>query len=170
MTVLLTAGCYNDFDYEYVSLAASMEILEYGQTDLDNVRNHTDIPIRYQLEREQYTLFASVDKLSIPPAVIFTIEGKSLIDANIKGESLKCIAVFQPIRPSEARRHGYPEDGIRFSWKPNNIPPCDNVKLPMGDDRKVVISVYGGTGYLVAEEEILFEIRTSGTRREINSI
>jgi len=170
MVALLIFGCYSDFDYEYMSLAQSMEITEYGQTELHGVRDDTDMPIRYVLERDEYVLYAVVDTKSISPSAIFNIEGKSLIDANIKGESIRCIAFFHSVNAAEVSRREYPEDGIRFSWKPNKIPPCDSVETPTGSDRKVVISVYDGTGRFVTKEEILFEIKANGIRRENNSI
>jgi len=147
-----------------------MEIVEYGRTELSMVRDHTDIPVRYKLERGQYTLFALVDKHSISPAVIFTIEGKSLIDASLQMDFIRCVASAKSLRPSEVKRYRYPEDGIRFLWNPNSIPPCDTVAIPIGDDRKIVISIINGTGHLVATERLQFDIKTNGTRRENDSL
>ncbi len=163
-------GCYYDYDYEYISLVDSMDILEYGKTELRNVREHDDMPIKYKLERDRYILFASVDKKSIPPAVIFTLESKSLIDANIEGTTIRCFGFFHDIRPSEVRNSGYPEGGIRFSWQPTSYGPCEKEVMPVGENRKVVVSVYDKVSGLVAKEELRFDILSNGIYRESDSI
>lgn len=171
IAVLLVSGCYYDYDYEYVSLEESMEVVEYGKTELRNVRDHTEIPIRYKLERDQYILYGAVDKKSIPPAVVFTVEGKTLTNASIEGAYIKCIAYFNAIRPSEVRHSGYPEGGIRFSWKPDlQYPPCQGETMPIGKDRKAVISIFDDSIGFISKEELQFDIKTNGIYRENDSL
>ena len=167
---LFVFGCYYDYDYEYISLAQSMEILEYGKTELGNVRDHHDMPIKYELERDQYILYAAVDKKSIPPAIIFTVEGNTLKDAAIEGAPIKCVASFDAIRPYEVQDGGYPEGGIRFTWKPTKYGLCQNETVPIGENRKMVVSVYDGISGFVAREELRFEIVINGIYRENDSL
>ena len=161
------SGCWRDFEYEYMSLSEDMEILEYGKTVVPDVRDHVDMPIRYKLERDQYTLFANVDKTSVSPAILFSIEGKSLIDAAIEGSTPStCIGGFINVLPAEVERRGYPANSIRFLWQPSLSISCRDRSVSEGPDNRLVIAIYNGLGTLIAEEEIAFKILTNGIHRE----
>ena len=162
-------GCWSDFEYEYISLEDSMEVLDYGKTELSNIRAHVDMPVLYALEREKYILYGEVDKRSIPPAIIFSIENKTLIDPYIKGATLtKCFGGFQSIRQMESKRYGYPELGIRYIWQQNAAIFCPNeiVREPGA----VLVDVYSSDGTLVVTEEIRYTIKINGIHREYDGI
>ena len=167
---LVVAGCYHDFDYEYISLADSMEILEYGRTELRNVRDHVDMPVHYKLERDGYSIYALIDTRSHRPTVIFSVEGKSLIDARINGTGIYCYLFINEIRPYEYERYGYPAGSLRFAWDDRASPECERYAIPAENDRIVNISIFNGSGDKVAEEEILFDIVTNGIHREYDSL
>jgi len=164
----LVTACWSDYGYEYISLTKSMEVLDYGNTELTNVRAHSSMPIRYMLERDQYTLYGSVDRLSILPAALFSIEGKTLFDAKIRGDNIHCFGFFEEVAPVQIDHYGYREGSIRFTWNPVGDRICANEIAPVGEGRKIVISIMNGVGKIVAEEEILFDIVTNGIYREFD--
>ena len=160
-------GCWRDFDYEYISLSGKMEIIEYGRSSAPDLRHHTDMPVRWKLTRDQYDLFAEVDRTAIAPSMLFSIEGKSLIDATIKGTTPSpCIGGFIDIIPSEVERRGYPEGGLRYLWQPSSSTRCRDAVAANGSENRLVIEIYNGVGTLIAEEEILFVVKTNGIHRE----
>ena len=156
--------------YKYMSLEVSMEIVEYGQTELRDVRNRIDVPIAYKLEREQYTLFALVDKHTYRPVMIFSIESEDIPDAKLVGTSIWCSGMFMKVRKHQVQKYGYPENGLSFLWSPTFDGPCKNAVIPTGDDRKVEISIYNGSDKLVAVERLRFEIKGGGIYREYHSL
>ena len=82
---LIVGGCCSDREHLHISMLDSMEVLEYGKTYVNGVTDRTDMPIRYKLEREHYSLYSIIHQRSIPAQAIFYVEGKDLIDANIRG-------------------------------------------------------------------------------------
>ena len=168
---VILSGCgSNDFDYRYIGLTDSMEAVEYGQTELSNVRAHSDFPIRYKLERDQYILHAIIDKRSILPTVIFSVEGKTLIDAHIRGTGVPYFLDLREIRSVEYLHYGYPSGSVRFVWNPEDRRVYGDRKALPKHKRKFTISVYDGIGKKVAEEEILFDIVVNGIHRVYDSL
>lgn len=165
------SSCYHDFDYQYMSLTKSMEVIEYGEPELFGMREYSEMPIRYKLERDVYTIYALVDTKYSLPTIIFSVESKTANGVNIDIDGIHCFLFLDPIRPLEYERHGYAPGSSRLRWDENSGYPCDRVKAPSSEERIIKVSVFddGGRGK-IAEEEIQFEIKTNGFRRLYDSI
>ncbi len=148
-----------------------MEVLEYGKTELIDVRDHVSMPVKYRLEREGYVVYALVDTRPHRPTVIFSMESKTLTDAHIEGAGIHCFLFIDEIRPDELARHGYPAGSLRFAWVDRAaLPQCERHKIPAETDRIIRISIFDGSGDKVADEEIPFDIVTNGFHREYDSM
>jgi len=171
VVLLLVGACYRDYDYEYLSFADSMHIVEYGQTTLENVRDHGDIPTAYRLERDEYSLHAEVDRSSSYPAIVFSVES-DIPDrvVHLVGTSIRCFALFERVIEAEVRVLGFPESGIRFIWAPTRHGSCSNAVFPTGHDRELELSVYVENGELIAVETLRFEVKSNGIYREMHSL
>jgi hypothetical protein len=169
LTLALT-GCYHDYDQQFISLESSMEVMGVGRTELRGVRDHEQMPMHYKLERDGYNLYADIHQDSIRPAVVFYIRGTGLIEPSIVGHPIRCNASFDPVRDSEFRKYGFPEDGYVFAWSPVQHPNCQKDLLPDGPERRLTLTVYDVRGNQVAMEELTFEIVSNGIRRENDSL
>lgn len=162
-----------DYDYQYIDLTESMEALEYGQTELTDMHAHSDMPIRYTLERDHYILHAAVDTLAGPlrPTVVFSVEDKALVGANIKGAGIDCSLFINEMASYEYERRGYAAGGVGLVWVGRwSEPVTGNDVAPLDSDQKCAISIFDGNGKKVAKEEIPFKIVTNGFRRVYSSL
>lgn len=166
LSALLLLGCYRYYDYEYLSLSRSMNVSQHGLPTLNGATSRSDMPISYVLERELYTLYASVDRQSIPPSVVFTVESKTHEDLALSSDSIRCFAEIRSIRPSEAERRNYPEAGLRFTWKPSFVGQCSDAGELSDDDRKLLLRISSNNSDFAAQEEVYFDIQTNGSYRE----
>lgn len=143
-----------------------MEVTGYGRSELSNLSGQTDMPVTYKLTRPLYDLFAAVDVRSIPPAIVFTIDGHGLDDARIIGTPIECFATFLAIRQSEATYSGYPLGGIRFTWQPAQIDYCKSHV----ERRVIELTVYDGPTEVVNVEQLPFDIVKNGTRSVLDAL
>lgn len=162
----------NDFDYQHFVLTDGMEAVEYGQTELRNMHAHSDMPIRYKLKRDQYILYATVETWAQPhrPTVIFSVEGKTLVDTSIKGAATNHSQCIVEINSYEYEEHGYTAGSAGFVWAGTYHPVCENDDGPLKRDGKFKIPIFDGTGQKVAVEVIPFEIVTNGFQRVYDSL
>ncbi len=124
------------------------------------------MPMRYELRRDNYTLYAAHDQLIRSPAVIISIESDTIPGISVVGTSIRCAALVERPLEVEVRKYGYPENGFRFRWGPTRFGSCSNAVLPTGDDRQIEVTVLDGDGKLIAVENLLFDIEKNGTYRE----
>lgn len=165
--LLLSAGSpIKGYDYEHFVLGGELEIIGWGSTELNLIRNHEPMPTEYLLARESYRLRAQVDLRSIPPSIIFSVEGERLSDLKISASHIRCFVKVEPIRPDEVKKYALPKDGLRFTWIPvAKFEPCNGATL---DVSEFEVSVYRGDS-LIGKELIPFEIRSNGIRYEIDA-
>jgi hypothetical protein len=59
LVILLSTGCYKSYPYYYISLEKTpdIQVKAYGKTQIGDTKFHKEMPIRYELKREQYILF-----------------------------------------------------------------------------------------------------------------
>ena len=167
VTTLCVTACYPVVDYEYLSLSESMEVVEYGRTNARDVSNDAEMPIKYRLDRDDYTLFASVDKELHSPAVIIEIESENIPGIAITGTYIRCAGLVQKINQAEVERYGYSANGFRFIWAPSKTGPCVNSIVLPREDRKIEVSIYDSDLQLVAVEKIMFEVKKNGDYRNM---
>lgn len=147
-----------------------MDVSDVGRTNLSGVRLHHEMPMSYRLNRSNYDLYAEIHKDSIQPAAVFYVRGTEIKDPTIVGLPIVCNADFKPVRSSEAKKYGFPEDSYKFTWVPVRAPQCKDKLLPEGPSRLMTISVYDSQGNLMAVENLTFEIVKNGSRLEIDGL
>ena len=167
---LMVSGCCSDPDHLHISMLDSMEVLEYGKTHVNGVTDRTDMPIRYKLEREHYSLYSIIHQRSIPAQAIFYVEGKDLIDANIRGYDTSGCGGFRPVSIIKYREGPYPEGSIGITM--HNFPgePCQNDLFSSGAEYKFIFTIHNGLGDVVAEEEISYTLAAHGIYHECDGL
>jgi hypothetical protein len=98
------------------------------------------------------------------------VEGKTLIDAHIRGAGIPYFLDLREILPVEYVRYGYQSGSARFVWNPEGRRVYRDRKVLPKLKRIFTISVYDGIGKKVAEEEILFDIVVNGMHRVYDSL
>ena len=173
--IVLTAGpilcgCVSKYDFEYISLARSMTVLETGWPTLPGVQAAHSMPIEYLLERDEYTLYAKLDQFSIPPAVVFWADSNSWIKPTVSGVSIPCYLFMHPVQPYESDNGKYPVGGVRVLWKPALIDSCQSVAKPEGESAVLELKIEYGEKHITAVERLQFEIVTNGTYVEFDAL
>lgn len=166
---LWLAGCYYEFDQEFISLESSMEVTGTGRSELHGMRGHKRMPVSYRLERDDYVLYAEIHKDSISPTAVFSVATRTGRAMRIVGHPIRCNASFVPVREGEIRKYGFPEGGYVFTWLPPQFADCLAEHLPEGPERKLTITVYDNKGGEVAVERLAFDIFVNGVRSEIDA-
>lgn len=170
LTIVVVAGCYHDYDYQYISLIRSMDVLDYGPPEIINIREHSDMPISYVREGNRYTLFATIDSNANKPTVIFSGVGVNGENISIEAAGIYCYLFIFEIRSKEFELFDYPAGGVRLNWDDRASPECETVSAPTEDERKITITVFDDDGRAIGEEEIYFDIVKNGIKREYESI
>lgn len=149
-----------------MSLERSMDVTEYGKSELTNLRAHGEMPIRYKVERDEYILYGEVDRWSIRPASVFSVEGKSVIGAQIRVTGIRCFASVEDPAPAEVQHGRFVVGSKRFKWNPIGHLECPNEIEPNDVNRRIEILVLNDRGQELFREVILFDIVNNGIHRE----
>lgn len=167
---VFAAGCARDYEYQYMSLIKSMDVLEYGPPEAMNIREHSDMPISYVRESNNYVLFAAIDTRANNPTVIFSgvdLAGNSI---RIDATGVYCFLFDFEIRQEEIDYLDYPANGVRLKWDDRASPECEGVNVPTEEERRITITVFDDADRTIGKEEIYFDIVTNGIRSEVDSI
>jgi hypothetical protein len=160
-------GCGKE-DYEYISLVEEMAVVKYGRAEgnfgnLVSLRGHSDMPIRYQLNRDDYTLYADIDRWSNRPAVIFSVDSFRDPKARLIGTQIVCFASFRELYPFEVDKYGNPPGAAIFSWGPvGDVSSCSQVTMPDPENYWLEVSIVGQDEKIIAIERLDFEIKSNG--------
>lgn len=58
-----------EIDYEYISLINDMEVVETGPPGVSGIHDHSEMPLRYRLDRESYVIHARFDDRANRPII-----------------------------------------------------------------------------------------------------
>lgn len=151
-----------------------MDAVAYGQSSVGSLMFHEDMPIRYRLERNHYSLVASIDIDSIRPGVVFSIESDTHIGLRIQGEySSMCFGGFDPLR---AAARGSESDQLYFIWAraadyPLSVDSqCSRALAPNESAYTVTITIVDFSGAVIGLEEIPFAIKKNGIHFEFDGV
>ena len=160
------SGCSYEIDYEYISLTDSMEVVKTGQPDVSGIHDHSEMPLRYRLERDTYVIHAALDESANRPTIVFSVESKQNGHLGISAEPIRCCMYEDVILSPEVRYKGFPADGVKLKWALGRLPPpCDRI-APLSEDEKVIrLLVFDANrGGKIAAENIRFSIEKNGGR------
>ena len=165
------SGCSYEIDYEYISLIDSMEVIESGQPDVSGIHDHSNMPLRYRLERDTYVIHPVFDEGANRPTIVFSVESKQNGKLGISAEPIPCYMHEVVILATEVDYKGFSADGVKLRWPLGRLPPpCDN-RGPLAEDEQVIrLSVFDARTGKIADEKIRFSVETNGGRTIYDSL
>jgi hypothetical protein len=141
-----------------------MVVDKYGQTERTSVNFDKDMPIRYKLERDNYSLIAETDLDAIRPGLIFYIGGETQDAVRIHGEfASTCFGNFSPMLNTVINKD---PNRLYFTWMRNRDRKCIDTPEPDEVARILVISMLDVSGAVIGVEEIPFTIIKNGIHIE----
>lgn len=163
-------GCTHEIDYEYISLTGEIEVAEYGAPAVTGIFDHSEMPIRYRLERDNYIIHARYDEAANRPTVWFSAESSQGEKLSIQVAPIPCYASEDSWRSDADESKGFPPDGVKLTWALGKVArPCDQ-RPSLSEIRKVIrVSVFDREGK-VGQEEIGFQVKKNGRRKIVDSV
>lgn len=166
-TLLFSVGCMSkSFDYKYISLEQfeGIQVISHGRSELSRLKSDNEMPIRYELARENYVLIFELDKKNHWPSVFV-----SSVSLSNVGLIIEAIAVGDC--------GGFDDWGIqykidnlqalRYVWSPafnRNCQVSGNEDYPSQQMIGFVVKDQGGN--ILGEEKLPFTLIRNGTYYE----
>lgn len=146
-----------------------MSVLEVGVPDGISTRNVEKFPVRYQLRRSEYILFAEADTTSTTPTLVFWAINPGGDSVVVQGQSIPCVGAFTPLLDIDTMKQRFPGATEKFVWRPTDSPSCNKNSISNNDRSKLrlVVTIAGRTRHT---ESVPFEVVRNGTFYVIDSI
>lgn len=149
-----------------------MKIIDYGYSQVGGFSGDEKLPISYSLERNKYSIAAFVDLEATQPTVVFEVDGKMMLDAELRGEVVSgCDGAIRPI--VDGRRDFVAEFGQRLEFTLASYAPDHECRSLLADpeyDVELVLTITNGAGTTIGVETIRMNVVTSGTVRAFDAL
>lgn len=158
-------GCVpNEYPYKYISLEgiSDLEVLTKGRSNLKGLKNHDEMPIKYEMKRDGYTLIFEVDKSSYWPSMIISVKPQENSILTIRGESLGKCGAFRSQNTTDS------ENTIRYVWAPPFKKNCSSDDA-LNDNHTFKVRVFRGED-LLGDELINYQLKANGTYTEYDGL
>ena len=167
----LCAGCVpQSYDYEYISLDQidGIEILEYGRPEFDQIRSDKDMPTKYRLNREGYTVILDLDTRSTHPAVFVSAESMLGSPLNIEPAYGSDCGSFYDLPTSKPQGL---ETASRYEWAPAYHPECMDIPVKeLSSQQVIAFNVFNDSDTKLGEETLGFQLKTNGHFTQIDAL
>lgn len=183
ITLLLIFGvsCTTVHVYKYISLEKieGIRITSYGSSNLHGLESDEEMPIRYELKREDYVLIMMLDVTSYWPSIFVSsrlIDGSNLL---IEEVSIGNCGSFDS--GARYKKGGlffgsgvrYKKDGLfaaRYSWSPAFHSKCVvDGNQDYSDEQIIGFRIKNQRGAILGEERLPFILVTNGIYYEIDA-
>lgn len=169
----LTSGCaVKSYQYKYISLEhlANIEVTAYGRADLAGLEFDSEMPISYELARDQYLLTFQIELKSYWPSILVLAKSATGSGQSLSVEPLTVgnCGRFENL-PLQYSINGLP--ARKYTWSPafnQECPVAGNEDLP--DQQYISFRVLGLEGMAVGEERLAFELIENGQYTEIDAL
>jgi len=160
--------------YYYISFEdrSNLRVLERGESGIDNLKNHKEMPLRYELVGDLYSVYFDLDTMSKRDPRIF-ISAKNSEGISFGVQSLASSDI-DPLKRCGIFSDPYPHD---------NLPASENIKVydwylfregcsvDKGSSKKALsFEVLDERGVLIGKEELFFYLIENRSRTAYDSI
>ena len=162
-------GCTVD-SQPYYTIASGMEPGERGEFEVHSLYFAGEVPLRYALETERYTLVAEIDPELLNPSLLFSVLSKTLPNPVISGESPShCFGQFM----SPMYRYPDLKDArhiVQFYGVHIPSPDCRNDPYVGNGQATVSVTVASDDGVVAGVHEITVGLESTGIRINSDSL
>lgn len=170
LTLFFSTGCMTkSYDYEYISLekVSDIKTISYGQSEMSRVKSNADMPIRYELHRENYILVFEIDKKAHWPSIYVSVK-------SLDGAALTIKAIYtSDCGGFDGLGIDYELDGmqaLRYEWLPLLSRDCKVAESGDYSSQQVIGFKVENQGGELSEERLPFTLIKNGTYYETDGI
>lgn len=159
----LLPGCTVD-SQPYYTVTSGMAPADRGEFEVHSLYFADEVPLRYVLETERYSLIAEIDPELLNPSLLFSVLSKTLPNAVISGESPShCFGQFM------SPMYKYPnlKDArhiVHFYGIHIPSPDCRNDAYVGNGQATVIVTVASDDGTVAGVHEITVGLESTGIR------
>lgn len=158
------------FDYKYISLTGlqNIEITRYGKSELSGLEGSIEMPLSYELIRDEYTIVFELDKQSYWPSVFVGVKSTGDFEYSVEPVEVENCGGFENfgIEYSIENLHAK-----KYVWSPafrQNCEVNDNEEYPVA--QIIGFKILDQNGDTIAEEMLPFSLVLNGTYVEHDSL
>ena len=164
MVLTLTACAPHVSTYRYISLEdiPGIRVEAMGEAELENLYFHSEMPVRYSLERKSYYISFHVNKESYFPSL--TIVVSSADDGGplkLEHQRYRKAKVSQSSCGPSFYRNADQLSRLGFGWS-----ECDELK----QQQIISFDVLSADGEIIGQEDIPFELKSNGFYYVVDAI
>lgn len=160
--------------YYYISLEdrSNLQVLKNGKSGIDNLENHKEMPVSYELVNELYTVYFDLDTMSKrSPRVFIRAKNREGASYEIKGLALSDI---DPLKKCSVFSDPYPHDNFPVSEKVKVYDWYlfrEGCSVDKGASKKSLsFEVLDESDILIGTEELFFYLIENGSYMVYDSI
>lgn len=161
-------GCVRTSAYEHFDFSPSMTVTEVGKPEGIYTIGVDEYPIRYQLQREAYTLHAVIDPDSNRPAVVFWAVDSTGSVLPVEAQPIRCRGGFRYLGKGAQLRKEFPVEK-EFVWIPTSVGPCRVENANESGLFTLELSI-GDSRWTTYDESVIFRVVRNGLQWELDWI